>query len=251
MSGSRATLAPITVVVADDEPVAREGLRRALEAFSWVRWIGEAGSGTAAVEMVDRLKPDLLFLDIEMPGGTGLDVMQRLTHHPMVVFTTAYAEYAVTAFELGSLDYLLKPFGPERLQSAMERVRAAVGEPRESPVERLAAALGTGPITRLFVRSGNAVLPVAVDALVHLEAWGDYVIAHTATSKYVIHVSLQRLEERLDPSCFVRVHRSHLVHLACVAAFRPEGGGLVAELTTGARVPVSRTHARAVRRLAR
>jgi two-component system, LytTR family, response regulator len=251
MSDPVSVRAPVTVVVADDEPVAREGLRRALDAFSWVRWIGEAGSGPATVEMVDRLKPDLLFLDIEMPGGNGIEVMRRLTHHPMVVFTTAYAEYAVTAFELGSLDYLLKPFGPDRLQAALERVRAAVGEPQESGVERLAAALGTGPITRLFVRSGNAVLPVAVDALVHLEAWGDYVVAYTATSKYVIHVSLQRLEERLDPSRFIRVHRSHLVQLSEVTAFRPAGGGLVAELTNGARVPVSRTHARAVRHLAR
>lgn len=242
---------PVTVVVADDEPVAREGLRRALNTFSWAQWVGEAASGRAAVEMVDRLKPDLLFLDIEMPGGTGLDVMRQVTHQPMVIFTTAYAEHAVTAFELGSVDYLLKPFGPDRLQAAMDRVRALVGEPRESPLERLTGTLGTGPITRLFVRSGNAVLPVAVDALVHIEAWGDYVIAHTSATKYVVHVPLQRLEERLDPLRFVRVHRSHLVQLAHVTAFRPSGGALVAELTTGARVPVSRTHARTVRRLAR
>jgi two-component system LytT family response regulator len=118
-------------------------------------------------------------------------------------------------------------------------------------LERLESVRGGGPITRLFVRSGNAVLPVAVSALVHLEAWGDYVIAHTAHSKYIVHVSLQRLESRLDSAVFVRVHRSHLVNLTSVVAFRSEDGGTIAELTTGAQVPVSRAHAKVVRKLAR
>lgn len=242
--------APVTVVVADDEPIAREGLKRALGRWPWVRWLGEAASGRATVELVERLRPDVLFLDIEMPGGTGLDVLRRLEHRPMVIFTTAYAEHAVTAFELGSVDYLLKPFGPDRLKVAMERVRAAVGEPRESVLDRLEEVRGRGPISRLFVRSGNAVLPVAVDALVHLEAWGDYVVAHTASSKYIVHIALHRLEARLDPSRFVRVHRGHLVNLENVAAFRSVDGGTVAELTTGARVPVSRSRAKQVRKLA-
>jgi two-component system LytT family response regulator len=132
----------------------------------------------------------------------------------------------------------------------MERVRAAVGEPRESVLDRLEEVRGRGPISRLFVRSGNAVLPVAVDALVHLEAWGDYVVAHTASSKYIVHIALHRLEARLDPSRFVRVHRGHLVNLENVAAFRSVDGGTVAELTTGARVPVSRSRAKQVRKLA-
>ncbi len=243
---------PVPVVIADDEPIAREGLRTALTAWSWVRCVGEAASGGATVEMVDRLKPELLFLDIEMPGGNGLDVVQRLTHRPFIIFTTAWSQHAVTAFELGALDYLLKPFGADRLRAALERARAAIGEPVEHPVERLHEAMRSGPMTRLFVRSGASVLPVPVDAITHLEAWGDYVTAHTMGAKYVLHVALHRLEERLDPARFIRVHRAHLVNLAHVKAFRSQGGGqLAAELSDGRLVPVSRPHARAVRGLSR
>jgi two-component system LytT family response regulator len=246
-----ADVSPVTVVVADDEPIARDGLRAALQGVSWVRWIGEAASGDETVAVVDRLRPDLLFLDIAMPGGNGLDALRRMTHRPHVVFTTAFAEHAVTAFEIGGIDYLLKPFGEDRLRTALERVRAAMGAPVEAPADRLAEALGTGAMRRLFVRNGAAVIPVAVDALVHLEAWGDYVVAHTASARHVVHVTLQQLERRLDPTLFVRVHRGHLVRLDAVRAFRTVDGGLVAELVTGARVPVSRTHAKEVRRLAR
>src|SRR5688572_9758561 len=103
--------APVTAVVADDEPIARAGLRDMLAEISWVRWIGDAASGPAAVEAIDRLRPDLVFLDIQMPGLLGTEVLRKITHQPYVVFTTAYAQHAVTGFELGALDYLLKPFG--------------------------------------------------------------------------------------------------------------------------------------------
>jgi two-component system LytT family response regulator len=242
---------PVTVVVADDEPIARLGLRRALDAVSWVQWVGEAASGDETVAVVDRLRPDLLFLDIAMPGGNGLDALRRMAHRPHVVFTTAFAEHAVTAFEVGGVDYLLKPFGADRLGMALERVRAAVGAPVDAVADRLAEVLGTGPMARLFVRSGPSVIPVAVDALIHLEAWGDYVVAHTASARHVVHVTLQALERRLDPAAFVRVHRGHLVRLDAVRSFRTVEGALVAELSTGVRVPVSRTHARSIRRLAR
>jgi two-component system LytT family response regulator len=242
--------APLTVVIADDEPIAREGLRLLLGAHPWLALAGEAASGTATVEVVERVRPDLLFLDVEMPGGNGLEVLARLQHRPLVVFTTAYSQHAVTAFELGALDYLLKPFGSERLQLALERVRAGVGEPCEPAGDRLREALRRGPMTRLFVRSGGSVIPVAVGELTRVEAWGDYVTAYTTTSRYVVHVALQRLAERLDPMTFVRVHRAHLVNLSHVKAFRTQpGGGLAAEMRDGTLVPVSRTHARAVRAL--
>lgn len=250
MTGRQA--APLTVVIADDEPIAREGLRHLLGAHPWLTLVGEAASGVATVALVERLRPDVLFLDVEMPGGTGLEVLAQLHHRPFVVFTTAYSQHAVTAFELGALDYLLKPFGGDRLQLALERVRAGVGEPCEPVGDRLREALRRGPMTRLFVRSGTSVIPVAVDDLARVEAWGDYVTAYTATSRYVVHVALQRLAERLDPARFVRVHRAHLVNLAHVRAFRAQpGGGLAAEMTDGTMVPVSRTHAKAVRALGR
>src|SRR5262245_34170385 len=147
----------VSVLIADDEPVARRGLRDMLAAIDWVTCVGEAATGPAAVDAIDKLQPELVFLDIQMPGLLGTEVLERVQHQPFVVFTTAFAQHAVTAFELGALDYLLKPFGPERLAASLERVRAVFGEPCSvAPFGRLREALRSGPISRLFVRSGGA-----------------------------------------------------------------------------------------------
>jgi len=143
----------VTTLIVDDEPVARAGLREMLRAIEWVTVVGEASNGPAALETIDRLKPELVLLDVQMPGMLGTDVLAQLKHQPYVVFTTAYVEHAVDAFELGAIDYILKPFGSARLGTAMERVRAALGEPAaHSALERLGGALGHGPISRLLVR---------------------------------------------------------------------------------------------------
>ncbi len=242
----------VTTLIADDEPVARAGLREMLNAIDWVTVIGEASNGIAAVEAIDRLKPELVLLDVQMPGLLGTDVLARLKHEPYVVFTTAYVEHAVEAFELGAIDYILKPFGPGRLALAMERVRATLGEPAaHSALERLGGALGHGPISRLFVRSGGALVPLAVDRVAWFAADGDYVIAHAERSRHLLHLSLARLELRLDAARFLRIHRGHVVNLDFVRAFRRGARGqLVAEMTDGARLPVSRSRAQQLRHLA-
>lgn len=250
MTSVDASAARVTALIADDEPVARAGLRDMLGRVAWITCIGEAANGPAAVETIDRLKPELVFLDIQMPGLSGLDVLRRVTHQPFVVFTTAFAQHAVTAFELGALDYLLKPFGAERLETTLERVRAALGEPMPATLDRLTEAMGQGPMSRLFVRSGGSIIPVGIESVVRFEAWGDYVTAYTAKSRHVLHLSLNRLEERLDPARFVRIHRTHIVNLAHVNAFRPRGKGqLVAEMADGSRISVSRARSRVVREL--
>ena len=243
--------APVTAVVADDEPIARAGLRDMLAEISWVKWIGDAASGPAAVDAIDRLRPDLVFLDIQMPGLLGTEVLRKITHQPYVVFTTAYAQHAVTGFELGALDYLLKPFGRDRLASAMDRVRAAIGEPSARPtVDRLREALSRGPMTRLFVRSGVSIVPIAVEAVSWFEAWGDYVTAHAGSSRHVMHLSLNHLEGRLDPAKFVRIHRAHIVNLDHVKSFKSHGRGRVtAQLVDGTELPVSRGRAQGLRAL--
>ncbi|HJU88948.1 MAG TPA: LytTR family DNA-binding domain-containing protein [Gemmatimonadaceae bacterium] len=239
----------VTALVVDDEPIARAGLRAMLAQVEWVRCIGEAGSGPAAVQAINDLRPELVFLDVQMPGLLGTDVLRRVRHHPFVVFTTAYAQHAVTAFELGALDYLLKPFGAQRLGAALERVRAAIGEPvMPSPIDRLSESLASGPMTRLFVRSGRSIVPVPVSTITWFEALGDYVAAHVGRTRHVLHLSLNRLEARLDPTRFVRLHRTNIVNLDHVVAFRRAGKGkMVAELDDGTRVPVSRTKAQEVR----
>ena len=242
----------VSAFVVDDEPVARAGLRAMLGAFDWVDVAGEAADGEAAVRGINALRPELVFLDVQMPGLLGTEVARRIAHRPFVIFTTAFSEHAVSAFQLGAVDYLLKPFGPSRLATAMERVRSAIGEPAPvDAIERLSGALAGGPISRLFVRIGGSIVPLPVDRVSWFEADGDYVIAHAAGSaRHVLHLALSRLESRLDPKQFVRVHRAHIVNLEQVRAFRRDAGGnLEAELLDGARVPVSRTRAQQLRSL--
>ena len=242
--------APVSALLADDEPIARAGLRDMLAAYSWLRCVGEAASGPAAVAAINELRPDVVFLDIQMPGLLGTEVLRRVSHRPVVVFTTAWDRHAVTAFELGALDYLLKPFGPERLALALERVRAALGAPDVPALDRLVEAMRRGPMTRLFVRSGGSIIPVGVETVSHFEAWGDYVTAHAGPTRHVLHLSLGHLESRLDPRRFVRVHRQRIVNLDHVAAFRRERPGrLVAQMRDGTRLEVSRARAQALRDL--
>ncbi|HVT40157.1 MAG TPA: LytTR family DNA-binding domain-containing protein [Gemmatimonadaceae bacterium] len=241
----------VSALIADDEPAARTGLRDMLTEVNWVTCVGEVANGPAAVEAINALRPELVFLDIQMPGLLGTEVLRRVQHQPFVVFTTAYGQHAVTAFEIGALDYLLKPFGPERLATALERVRAAFGEPNAIPaLDRLSEALSSGPMSRLFVRSGRSIIPVAVDGVAWFEALGDYVAAHVGRSRHMLHLSLNRLEARLDPKRFSRIHRTHIVNLEHVKAFRRDGKGhLNAELADGTRLAVSRNRARAIRSL--
>jgi len=241
----------VRTLVVDDEPVARAGLCAMLTAFEWVEVVGEAADGEAAVEAIGRLRPELVFLDVEMPGMTGTEVLRRIERQPFIIFTTAFSQHAVGAFELGAVDYLLKPFGPARLSAAMERIRTAIGEPAGVGVlERLTGALAGGPISRLFVRTGGSLVPLPIADVWWLEADGDYVIAHTARTRHALHLSLSRLEERLDPKRFVRVHRAHIVNLDHVRAFKRDlRGNLEAEFADGRRVSVSRARAQELRSL--
>lgn len=241
----------VRTLIVDDEPVARAGLRAMLTAFEWVEVVGEAADGEAAVEAIHRLQPELVFLDVQMPGLLGTDVLRRIEGQPFVIFTTAFSQHAVSAFELGAVDYLLKPFGPARLSAAMERIRSAIGEPAGAgAIERLAGTLAGGPISRLFVRTGGNLVPVPVESVWWFEADGDYVTAHVERTRHALHLSLSRLEARLDPQRFVRVHRAHIVNIDHVRAFkRDPRGNLEAELADGRRVPVSRTRAQELRSL--
>ena len=247
MSASRR----VTAVIADDEPIARAGLRRLLAAHPWIDVVAEAAHGPAAVQAIESLRPDLVFLDIQMPGLLGTQVVAQLTHQPFVVFTTAFAQHAVTAFELGAVDYLLKPFGADRLGAALDRVRTALGETSEhGAIDRLGEVLGKGPMRRVFVRSGNAIVPVPVATIAWFEADGDYVVAHAERGRHVLTLSLNSLESRLDAARFVRIHRTHIVNLDHVLSFRRHGkGGMTAEMRGGAQLAVSRVRAQALRRL--
>jgi two-component system, LytTR family, response regulator len=233
------------VVIADDEPLARRALRGHLSALDGVGEIHEAGDGWAAIRTVDEVKPHILFLDIVMPGVSGLEVAEQITHRPYIVFTTAYEKFAVTAFEIGALDYLLKPFGRDRVRAVVERGRAALEHGLPAVVARAREALGgVAPISRVFVRERGRMVAVPLVGVERLEACDDYVALHSGGRQHLVHARLQDLEARLEPTRFVRIHRSHVVNLDFVVAIEPhEGSRVVAVLKSGARVASSRSGA--------
>lgn len=234
--------ASVRAVIADDEPLAREQLRDLLVRVPWVTIVGEAGDGATTIRTVNALRPELLFLDIQMPEGDGLEVLRSLAHRPQVIFTTAFDKYAVAAFEVQALDYLLKPFGAQRLEQALERVRPTLSSGDADTVgERFEAATTSQPLRRIYARVGGRIIPVAVEKILHCEARGDYVALHTADRTYVVNVSVEYLAARLSAESFVRIHRSHIVNLETVEAFeRHDDKRVRARLTNGAIVVASR-----------
>jgi len=223
-----------SALVVDDEPLARIRLKDLLERSMWLRWAGEAASVPAARAAITRLRPDVLFLDISLPGESGLDLANELTSETAVVFTTAFDQYAIDAFDLGATDYLLKPFGRDRFDRALERLR-----------NRLDQAAGLKPAARflehLFARTGNETHCIRVDDVDRFEAQDDYIALHVGRQTHLIHMRMNTLESRLDPSRFRRIHRSHLVNFKhLVKISRAEGAGL-AHMSSGALVPISRS----------
>jgi two-component system LytT family response regulator len=240
-----------SALIVEDEPLARRRLRDLIKGVAWLECIGESSTGRAATGAIDELQPDLVFLDVRLPDMTGLDVLSRVRHQPSVIFTTAYDQFAVTAFELAALDYLLKPFGADRFTKAIERARPLL-EQKNGVSVRARETLTHGPVPRLFVRDAGRIVPIKVSSIEHLEACDDYVLVYTANQRYRINVTLTELEERLDPRTFVRVHRSHMVNLDHVASWTPYDGSRVQiTLKSGATIMASRQRSRELRTLGR
>jgi len=242
----------LRALVVEDEPLGRAKLRELLEPVSWLRWVGEAGTVSAAEEALARLRPDLIFLDVQLPGGSGLDVLRAAEPGTGVIFTTAHDRFAVTAFELGALDYLLKPFGAERFARALERARPVLLSRRDSAAQRGRELLGPGRLERLFVRDEGRIVPLPVQDIERVQACDDLVVVHAGGRAYRLAVTLGELEERLDPRAFVRVHRSHLVNLSQVLSFVPtEDARLLVTLRSGTTLFASRQRSRELRGLGR
>ncbi len=236
----------VRAVIAEDEELARTSLRRLVSEVEWVELVGEVGDGNAAVETIDRVRPDLVFLDVMLPELTGLEVLQRIQHQPMVVFTTAYERFAVTAFELEALDYLVKPFGSRRFHETMERVRR-----RLERVPNRVQDLPPGPLERLFARVGSRIVPVPVREVSHFQAEGDYVRAFAGGASHLLYVTLSQLEERLQLP-FLRIHRSHMINVDSVQRVeRHDERRYVVFLKDGSRIIASRSGTVALKRMMR
>lgn len=250
----------VTALVVDDEPLARRKLVALLADVPWARCVGEADDGIVALDKIQQLQPDILFLDIQMPELSGIEVvtrLQKMRSPPTVVFTTAHDHYAVCAFELEAVDYLLKPFGARRFEAALTRARKVV-ESRDgaAQLERaqsiLNGAASGEPANRIVVRDGNAFIPVSMSDIERVEAADDYAVIHALGRRHLVALTLSRLEQRLPNPPFLRVHRSHIVNFDRVDRLLVlDDSRLEIRMKDGAAVPVSRARSQQIRQLAR
>jgi DNA-binding LytR/AlgR family response regulator len=242
------------VLIVDDEAPARERLKRSLARVQGIEVIGEAKDGAQAVEMIEAQLPDLVLLDIQMPGLDGFGVIEVLEDPPAIIFVTAYDQYAIRAFEVHAIDYLLKPFSRERLAKAIHRAREALAQGQDlsaqlRPLLEGLAAEGRY-LTRLAVRDRERIRVLDAHRVDWVGIEEEQVMVHVGDQAYPIRRTLTELEARLDPSCFFRAHRSAIVNLDRVQEVIPWFKGChILRLTTGAEVDLSRARARALRKL--
>jgi len=235
------------VLICEDEPLAVRALREYLKDLDWIEIVGDVRNGSDAVRLIQKLEPDLVFLDVRMPGLTGLEVLETITHHTAIIFTTAHDEYALSAFEFGALDYLVKPFGKDRLMESLDRVRVRLvgegvaGKPgREDP--------GSSYSSRLFAQHRGGIVPIPVDQIVRIDAISGGVSMVTAGGTFSSDASLGEVQERLNPKEFIRIHRSHMVNLSHVAKIEKyDERRYLIRLDDGSRIVASRRGSRALR----
>jgi two-component system LytT family response regulator len=233
----------IKAVIIDDERLARNELKKLLQDFPEIEVVAEAANANEGIEKIDSLNPDLIFLDIQMPGKTGFDMLAELDKAPDVIFTTAYDDYALKAFEVNALDYLLKPVEPKRLADAIHKLQMEEGKDRELisddeiPVNRSLLH----EHDQVFVKDGERCWFVKLSDIRLFESVGNYAKVYFGSNKPLILKSLNALEERLDEKVFFRANRKHIVNLRLIEKIEPYfNGGLLLELKGGEKIEVSR-----------
>jgi two-component system LytT family response regulator len=247
---------PLRILIVDDEPLAREGIRLLLETEPDVEVVGEAADGTEAVAAIEKLRPDLVFLDVQMPGMTGLEVLSRVEveRMPEVVFCTAYDQYALQAFEHHALDYLLKPFDDDRFHGTLERARGRIRDRGADNLGRRMLALleefgsGGGPAAprspfadRLAVKTAGRTYFLRTEEIDWIEAADYYVKLHVDGKEHLLRESMNKLEKELDPRRFLRVHRSSIINLERVKELHGRGNDHAVVLRDGTRLKLSRS----------
>jgi len=238
------------VLIADDEPLARQGMLDILSSGSKVEVVGQAKDGKEATELINELKPDIVFLDIEMPGLNGLEVVKEVgvEKMPMVIFATAFDQYAVEAFELAAIDYVLKPFDKDRVEAALQRAGDAI---RKNDVEKIADRLemlidssagnDSKYIERVAVESRGKERILSMDSIDYITASGPYAELHVGEQVFLLRVRMQTLEDKLDPSKFFRIHRSSIVSLDQIDTLvNGSGGDYSIQLKSGVRLNLGR-----------
>ena len=227
-------------IIIDDERLARTELRKLLQDFPEVEVVDEAANADEGITKIDTLQPDLVFLDIQMPGKTGFDMLAELERAPHVIFTTAYDEYALKAFEVNALDYLLKPIEPKRLADAMQKLHVAEVKENHIVPENFNQSILT-EVDQVFVKDGERCWFVKLSDIRLFESVGNYAKVFFGANKPLILKSLNALEERLDQKTFFRANRKHIVNLRMIEKIEPYfNGGLLLELKGGEKIEVSR-----------
>ena len=233
-------------LIIDDEPLARMVVREYLQDFPQIEVLQECGDGFEGVKAINQHQPDLIFLDVQMPKINGFEMLELLEYQPAVIFTTAFDEYAIKAFETHAVDYLLKPFSKDRFQKAVEKY---VNQSAAVPVKKVTEELINSVVPpspsqheRIVVKTGTKVKIIPVQDVIYLEADDDYVSIHTAEGSFLKNKTMSFFEQTLDPGQFVRVHRSYILAVQQITRIDPyEKDAHIAILKSGAKVPVSKT----------
>ena len=241
----------INVIIADDETLARNVIKKYLQAFPHMQLVAECGNGLTALNKINELHPDLVFLDIQMPDLDGLSLLAELEQLPLVIFTTAFDQYAVKAFELNAVDYLLKPFDKDRFAAAIkkimdQKISPAFLEKKINSIQHsLSQVMQTDKnfISRILIKGKSGYSFLDVEEITWFEADSDYVKIHTKEKVYLKNISLNELEAKLSPRTFIRIHRSSIVNVKCVKELKPYfNGEYHLYLTNGQELKLSRSY---------
>jgi two-component system LytT family response regulator len=233
----------LRALIVDDEDLARQLLREYAERAGGVDIVAECGNGFDAVKAIGELKPDLVFLDVQMPKLDGFEVLELIDPPPAIIFVTAYDQYAMRAFDEHAVDYLLKPFHLERFKKALDRARTRLGKPLPSPAQLTAAARPPDQrLERIVVKDGSKVQIIPVDKLDYVKAQDDYIALYSDKKNYLKQQTISEIENQLDPARFARIHRSYIVNLERITRIEPyTRDSRVVVLHDGTQIPVSRS----------
>lgn len=234
----------LRTIIIDDEELARQLVAKYCEAHADIELVGLCSNGFEAAKAINQHKPDLIFLDVQMPKLDGFELLEILDHKPAVIFTTAYNEYAIRAFEQNAVDYLLKPFSRERFDQALAKTRAHIDKhPQPEPTAHLLAGQPLAEyLNRVVVRTGANIKIIPADQIIYIEAQDDYVMVYTRDTKHLKQQTMKHFESTLDPRTFVRIHRSYIVRVEAIQQIEPyEKDSHVVRLANGVRLPVSRS----------
>ena len=237
-------LKKITAIIVEDEDLAKDILKNYLKDFPKIELIGEYSDGFSGVQAINKLKPDLVLLDIKIPRISGIEIVELLDYEPQVVFVTAYNEYAIKAFEMNAVDYLMKPFSRERFSLAINRAfeRLDKNDPHQIPPYKALGPENDELLERIVVKSRSNIHLIKLEDLIYLEAQDDYVMIYTQDKRYMKQRSLKFYEEHLDPSEFVRVHRSYIIRINQITRLEQyEKESYKLSMANNSKVPVSKS----------